>query len=528
LWEKVEREYETVSRAALHEGSSGNLPLLQNKYEHYYAVYERCASKLNEDIDRVSASTSQARTAPPTETFSRGCSLPPCDTEIFDGDYLLWPTFRDLFTAIYVNNSRLTPVEKLFHLNAKTSGEAHAIVSKSPLTNDGFQSAWSALHDPRALLDSGSQINFMAEDLAQRLRLHREESYLNITTVGKNDSVVRHKVHTSIHSRVNAHSFATDFWVLRSISSYQPDYEVNYAQWKIPANIELADPRFHKPAKVDLLIGAESFFELLSVGQIKLGSDHPSLQKTLLGWIVSGKYTQRLASQAQVGSVTVSENISSLDSLVERFWELEQVPERSKAVYTAEQRRLANNCELQDMYHEFMREYLNLGHMSRLPTPPPGQHYYIPHQCVLRPDSSTTKLRVVFDASSKTSTSISLNETLMVGATIQRELYAILARFRLNKYALTSDISKMYRQVNVANEDRNFQLILWREKSTQALQTFRLNTVTYGTASAPFLAIRCLFELSKIYAKSHPVAAEVISSDFYVDDMLTGANSLDE
>ncbi|XP_044248765.1 uncharacterized protein [Drosophila takahashii] len=180
------------------------------------------------------------------------------------------------------------------------------------------------------------------------------------------------------------------------------------------------------------------------------------------------------------------------------------------------------------MYQDFMKEYLALGHMSLLPTPPPGHHYYIPHQCVLRPESSSTKFRVVFDASSKTSTSVSLNETLMVGATIQRELYAILARFRLNKYALTADISKIYRQVNIAAENRDFQLILWREKSTQALQTYRLNTVTYGTASAPFLAIRCLFELSKIYAESHPIASEVISSDFYVDDMLTGASSLEE
>jgi len=58
---------------------------------------------------------------------------------------LKWPTFRDLFTAAYVNNSKLTSVEKLFHLNAKTSGEAKAIVAKSPLTNEGFDSAWAAL-----------------------------------------------------------------------------------------------------------------------------------------------------------------------------------------------------------------------------------------------------------------------------------------------------------------------------------------------------------------------------------------------
>jgi len=54
--------------------------------------------------------------------------MPPCDAEFFTGDYLRWPTFRDLFTAIYIINPRLTPVEKLFHLNAKTRGDAHHIV----------------------------------------------------------------------------------------------------------------------------------------------------------------------------------------------------------------------------------------------------------------------------------------------------------------------------------------------------------------------------------------------------------------
>jgi len=66
-------------------------------------------------------------------------------TKVFAGDYLRWPTFRDLFTAIYINNPGMTPVEKLFHLNAKTSGYAHTIVSNFPLTIDGFRSAWANL-----------------------------------------------------------------------------------------------------------------------------------------------------------------------------------------------------------------------------------------------------------------------------------------------------------------------------------------------------------------------------------------------
>ncbi|KAH8318619.1 hypothetical protein KR067_003137, partial [Drosophila pandora] len=96
---------------------------------------------------------------------------------------------------------------------------------------------------------------------------------------------------------------------------------------------------------------------------------------------------------------------------------------------------------------EFMEEYESLCHMS-----PAGNdvlaspHYVIPHQCVLRPQSTTTKLRVVFDASCKTSTQKCLNDLLMVGP-IQEELYSTLLRFRLNKLALIADIKKMYRQV---------------------------------------------------------------------------------
>lgn len=54
-------------------------------------------------------------------------------------------------------------------------------------------------------------------------------------------------------------------------------------KWKIPANIELADPEFHKPARIDLLLGAEAFFDFLCVGQIELSAELPSIQKTLFG-----------------------------------------------------------------------------------------------------------------------------------------------------------------------------------------------------------------------------------------------------
>lgn len=66
--------------------------------------------------------------------------------------------------------------------------------------------------------------------------------------------------------------------------------------------------------------------------------------------------------------------------------------------------------------------------------------YYIPHHAVFKDTSITTKVRVVFDASCKTSSGLSLNDCLMVGPNLQQDLLSILLRFRTFKYVITADI----------------------------------------------------------------------------------------
>lgn len=82
----------------------------------------------------------------------------------------------------------------------------------------------------------------------------------------------------------------------------------------------------------------------------------------------------------------------------------------------------------------------------------------------------------------------------------------------------------MYRKVLVAEDDQRYQNILWRENPNEELKTFCLNTVTYGTSSAPF-AIRCLNSLSDMAKSEYPDAAKMIKSFFFVDDLLTSADS---
>lgn len=172
-----------------------------------------------------------------------------------------------------------------------------------------------------------------------------------------------------------------------------------------------------------------------------------------------------------------------------------------------------------------MREYQDLNHMSLAASSSDGR-YLLPHHAVLRLSSTTTKLRVVFNGSAKTSSGKSLNDILMTGPKLQPELFDTLLRFRTYAVAFTADISQMYRCIEVHPEDRPVQSILWREEPTNPPRIYELSTVTCGTAPASFLATKCLQVL--VESAEDTRVSSTIQSNFYMDDLLTGSSSVEE
>lgn len=216
------------------------------------------------------------------------------------------------------------------------------------------------------------------------------------------------------------------------------------------------------------------------------------------------------------------------EEIISQLGESKDIAERR---FFALEKRLLKQPEVYNEYRKFMREYHDLGHMHQLEETTDldnNIHYYLPHHAVLKDTSTTTRLRVVFDVSCKTHSGNSLNDALLVGPTIQHDLFSVLSRFRTFRFAMTADIAKMYRQVLVDPSQRCLQRILLRDTPQQELKIFELATVTYGTAPASFLAIRSLRELAQIESNLYPLAAEVVLRDFYVDDVLTGASTLNE
>lgn len=143
------------------------------------------------------------------------------------------------------------------------------------------------------------------------------------------------------------------------------------------------------------------------------------------------------------------------------------------------ERRFVRDQNLKNQYVACMQDYLDKCHMTLASNAADkNEGYYLPHQAVIKQDSLTTKVRVVFDASCKTSSGLSLNDTFMVGPTIQSKQYT-------------------------------------------------LNTVTFGTTCAPFLATRTLRQVAEDESQRFFRASEVVNRDFYVDDCLTGADNLE-
>ena len=91
---------------------------------------------------------------------------------------------------------------------------------------------------------------------------------------------------------------------------------------------------------------------------------------------------------------------------------------------------------------------------------------------------------------------------------------------------MSADISEMYRQVELNPQNCDFHRRLWRSNSMQPVLTLRMTRVTYGKAAASYQSIRALTECAKQPNVKNDVR-EAILRDFYFDDILTGASSLE-
>lgn len=426
----------------------------------------------------------------------------------------------------------------------------------------------------RAVLDSGSQYNYVTQKVTQRLGLKVVKTPRRISTLGGELFESSHGVTQCTMVAPNL-QFPMEAVVVKSITTSLPTSPIPSGIRKHFSKYPLADAKWAHPAGVDILLGAEAYSDIVIGSFITIKPHLPKLLPTLFGHVVMGKLQG--ASATPRGGTSLFSTIPCQDNLcvdLKSYWDLEDtpshapvgpkskltpdeqrvedlflttttrledgrfmvrlpfdretVPDLSDSQFVAKKRflnleqKLARNPELRDKYCSFMEEYETLGHMTKTKAP---AKYAIPHHGVF--GHHNQKLRVVFDGSAQCRNG-SLNDHLLPGPALQNDIRGILVNFRAHLVAFSADAVKMFRQILVHPDDRLYQTIYWRPDPSQPLSLYQLNTVTYGLTSSPYHSIRCLKVLEEEGKSSHPLAALALSRDLFVDDIVTGASTVEQ
>lgn len=421
----------------------------------------------------------------------------------------------------------------------------------------------------RALIDPGSQSAFITEEATQLLKLQRKKISAQISGIGNTTKIAKNCVTVTIHSRLNEQfCMTTEAIVLEKITSFnvQPGVVTQYDHLK---NLKLADTA--ETSKIDILLGVVEYAKIIKTGIIKSEKQNePIAQNSELGWLVCGSVN--LTGKKKV--VTLISNVE-IEKRIEEFFtaeDLEDVSEDEKftkeekeceeyykkttkrdknGVFTVSmpfknneepklgeskkramatlyslEKRFEKSPKLHELYIDAMRDQIKRGHMEEVKDVPENA-YYIPHHAVFK-NSSTTKLRTVYNASQKTTNGMGLNEQLAIGKISQASILDLILKGRQYKIAIIGDIEKMYKMIKLDKEQQHLQMILWREKSKEKIKVYKITRVMFGLAPSPYLAIRTLKELAKLIEKTYPIASKAIRKNFYVDDYNGGANTIEE
>ncbi|KAJ8973663.1 hypothetical protein NQ317_005381 [Molorchus minor] len=354
-------------------------------------------------------------------------------------------------------------------------------------------------HSCRAMLDSGSMSNFISKPFVTKLGLPKIKVNFAVSGVGQLASNLSSACDIDLYAQQGSYCTNLRCLIIPKITEGLPNLYFDSVPLNIPAHLQLADPSFNEPGEVDLLIGAGTFWNILCNG-----ANMPIMQNTKLGWVISGPLNITEPTSRTI--CNFSKDHGNIQNQLARFWEIEEVsvnhfsPEeiqaeqhfldtfrrdpngrfivsiplkdsltklgKSKHVamkqFLTLERKLSLNPNLKRLYLEFMREYEELSHMSKFEISNDQISFYSPHHGVLKEDSVSTKLRVVFNSSAPSSTGVSYNDLQMAGPKLQDDLICILLRFRQHRLVVSGDIAKMYRQVLVDEEFKPLQLILWR------------------------------------------------------------------
>nr|XP_042897354.1 uncharacterized protein LOC122269252 [Parasteatoda tepidariorum] len=420
----------------------------------------------------------------------------------------------------------------------------------------------------RGLLDVGANSNFISKRLSDRLNLRKEKINASVSGLNELSLEIKSRVSTTITNEEGNFNLDLNFLVVPRIMDFTPSKPI---QCSFPElrDVKLADLSFNMPGPIDILIGAEHFYEIMRIGQIQPPNTKLILQNTVFGYVVSGSIPTKNYDRVHCGLI---KDNTELEKSISRFWELESIGINDENENIDENEALKNFNdtvsfknkryevtlpwkrnwqELDDNFNiakkrldslikrmnrdnslyleycETLKIYLREGIIERVldhSKPNDKPVFYLPHLIVNKKERLTTKMRIVFDASAHGIGQLSLNDCLFQGVNLNPNIFYLLIHFRLNRIAFLADIEKAFLQISLSDRDRDAVRFLFG-KDLKHIEIYRFKRVIFGVNSSPFLLAATIKKHIEKYRKEFPSTVQVLDDCLYVDDLIAGEDS---
>jgi hypothetical protein len=432
----------------------------------------------------------------------------------------------------------------------------------------------------RLLLDTGAESSFIRRNIAEELQLKKkQDTFMNICGIaGQTKTMKIDIVECILSSVVSEHHVQCELQILDIICADLPGLAVTRQDLPDLDEEQLTEELPIPPSPVDILVGHDLFVRLFPPNAVLRMQNDVWLWPTYFGLALSGGPTRSYVSaptqSAFVNNVSHGHETSECASILHKFWDLETLgiksgesvisppeayalqhfsqnvrftgerysvglpfkqplrePKNNRSVatklfFSLERRLLKQPAFRLNEYIEAFEDFITQGHVE-LCDPTVDGAYYMPHHAVIKDEHPSTKVRIVMNASSPDEDGYSLNDALEQGPALQRDLLNVFTLFRRAAVALTADVKKMFRMIEVHPEHRDYLRLLWRRPGTnEPLKTYRMTRLPFGLNCSPFLAIQTMLFHFTTFQVQFPVASSLLQTNMYVDDCLLSVDDV--
>lgn len=432
----------------------------------------------------------------------------------------------------------------------------------------------------RVLFDSGSQLSYVTERLQARLKLPPIKiERLHLNTFGSRHYKTQecHVVKLYLQGSAQGETISVSALTSPAICSPLPA-AVQVEKYPHLSKLELADNYNGNGGEIDVLIGSNCYWNIVT-GETTRGDHGPVAVNSKLGWLLSGtvdtiesrliSHTYLVISGSPANPVQREDDV--LVNSLQRFWEVESMGIMDPGSYRSGSetflpslslengryevglpwkhthceipdhlslcegrlrsliRRLRSNPNMLLEYDKIIKDQLRQGIVERVEgLSNQGNFHYLPHHGVVRQDSETTKLRVVYDGSARAiGDDYSLNDCLLTGPNCIPRLFNILVQFRWDRIAVTADIEKAFLMISIKPSDRDFLRFLWIENPgnpQSEVAHLRFTRLVFGLRPSPAVLGSVIEHHISQYQDGNSGLINKLRNSLYVDDLVTSTS----